>query len=193
MRMLITGSPGCGKTTFCRKIIDSARLNGARVGGVLAPAVRFDGIRIGADAIDLATARSAPITRLTCNDGERACHGSRWVIMRQGLDLARSALEHAVRQRFDLIVVDEFGPLELAGGGIRQEAVDAWNSGRDVLLVAWAAIADEAIRALGRAPDLRIVPEAPPIEREYAIDGLAAGAALARGHKRPALLALARA
>jgi nucleoside-triphosphatase THEP1 len=173
-------------------IIDSARLDGARVGGVLAPAVHFDGCRIGADAVDLATARSAPMTRLACDDSVRGCHGSRWVIMRQGLDLARGALEQAVRQRFDLIVVDEFGPLELAGGGIRQEAVDIWNSGRDVLLVARSAIADEAVRALGRAPDLRIVPEAPPVERD-AIDSLAAGAALVRVHDRPALLALSRA
>ena len=193
MRMLITGSPGCGKTTFCRKIVDSARLDGARVGGVLAPAVHFDGYHIGADAVDLATGRSAPATRLACDDAVRACHGSRWVIMRQGLDLARAALEQAIRQRFDLIVVDEFGPLELAGGGIRQEATDAWTSGRDVLLVARAAVADEAIRALGRPPDLRMVPEAPPIGRGYAIDGLTAGIALVRGHERPALVALARA
>jgi len=193
MRMLVTGSPGCGKTTLCQMIVDSARRDGARVGGVLAPAVHFDGCRIGADAVDLATGRSAPITRLGCDDSVSAWRGSRWVIVRQGLDLAREALERALRQRFDLIVVDEVGPLELAGGGIRQEAVDAWNSGRDVLLVVRSAIVDEAVSALGRAPDLRIVPEAPPVERERAIDSLAAGAALVRGHERPALLALARA
>lgn len=193
MRMLITGSPGCGKTTFCQKIIDSVRRDGARIGGVLSPAVYVNGNHIGADAVDLAGGKSAPMTRLAYGDDVRACCGSRWVIMRQGLDLARSALERAVRQRFQLIVVDEFGPLELAGGGIRQEAVDAWNSGRDVLLVAGAKIVDEVVRTLGRPPDLRIVPEAPPVEREYAIEGMAAAAALVCGHERPALLALARA
>ena len=115
------------------------------------------------------------------------------MIMRQGLDLARVALERAVRQRFELIVIDEFGSLELAGGGIRQEAIDAWNSGRDVLLVARAKIADEVVRVLGRPPDLRVVPEAPPVAREYAIDGVSAAAALVRGYERPALLALTRA
>lgn len=192
MRMLVTGSPGCGKTTFCQMIIDSARRDGARVGGVLAPAVRFDGCRIGADAVDLATARSAPITRLAGDEDVSAWPGCRWVIVREGLDLAREALERAVRQRFDVIVVDEFGPLELAGGGIRQEAVDAWNSGRDVVLVARSGIADEVISALGRAPDLRVVPEAPPVERGQVIDSLATGAALVRGHERRALLSLAR-
>ena len=189
--MLITGSSGCGKTTFCRKIIDSARREGARVGGVLAPAVHFDGIPVGADAVDLATGNSAPITRLASGESLRALGESRWIAMRPGLDLARAALERALRQRFDLIVVDEFGTLELAGGGIRQEAADAWNSGRDVLLVARASIADDVVRALGRSPDLRIVPEAPSIDRERAVRGPAF--ALAREYEKPALLALARA
>lgn len=193
MRMLVTGSPECGKTTFCRMIVDSARRDGARVGGVLARTVRFDGYRIGADAFDLATERSAPITRLACDKSPSAWRGSRWVIKREGLDVARCALENAVRQRFDLIVVDEFGPLELAGGGIRQEAMDAWDCGRDVLLVARSAIADEVVSVLGRAPDLRVVPEAPPIEQQDAVRSLATSAALARAQGRPALLALARA
>ena len=192
MRMLITGSQGCGKTTFCRKIVDSVRLDGASVGGVLAPAVHFDGIPIGADAVDLATGNSAPITRLACSDGARDDHNRR-VIMRQGLDLARTAIERAVRQRFDLIIIDEFGRLELAGGGVRQEAVDAWNSGRDVLLVARDWIADDVVRVLGRPPDLRVVPEAPPVAHARAFDCLLASAALARVYERPALLALARA
>lgn len=193
MRMLITGSPGCGKTTFCRKIIDSTRTDGARIGGVLAPAVYRDGDHIGADAVDLTTGKSAPIMRAAYSEDARAYCGSRWLIMRQGLDLARSALERAIRQRFDLIVVDEFGPLELAGGGIRQEALDAWDSGRDVLLVARSKIADEVVRTLGRPPDLRIVPEAPSVKREYALEGLTAAAAVARAYERPALHALARA
>ena len=191
MRMLVTGSQGCGKTTFCRLIIDSARGDGARVAGVLVPAVRVDGCRVGADAVDLATSRSAPMTRLGNQNGGGVWCGDRWAIMREGLDLSREALQRAIRQPFDLIVVDEFGPLELAGGGIREEAIDAWNSGRDVVLVARSSIADEAIRALGRPPDLRIVPEAPPVERASVIENLAAGAILIRTHARPALVAVA--
>jgi nucleoside-triphosphatase THEP1 len=189
MRMLVTGSPGCGKTSFCQRMVESARLEGARVGGVLAPAVYFDKQRIGANVVDLATQLTAPITRLTCDgDGH---HGSRWMIMREGLDVARSALEQAVRQTFDLIVVDEFGPLELAGGGIREEAVDAWNSGLDVLLVARTSVADEVIHALDRPPDLRIVPEASPVVRQRSLERVACGPAAQRA--RPVLLALTRA
>ncbi|HUS82250.1 MAG TPA: nucleoside-triphosphatase, partial [Dehalococcoidia bacterium] len=178
MRMLVTGSPGCGKTAFCQRVIDSARLDGSTVGGVLAPAVCFDGIPIGADAIDLATRESAPIARLASGDASFAGDANRPVIMRPGLDLARAALERAVRQRFELIVVDEFGPLELAGGGIRQEAVDAWNCGREVLLVVRAGIVDEVVRALGRPPDLRVVPEARPLERQHSADPVAFDATL---------------
>ena len=192
MRMLVTGSPGCGKTSFCQRMVESARLEGARVGGVLAPAVYFDKQRIGANVVDLATQLTAPITRLACDGNGDGHHGSRWMIMREGLDVARSALEQAVRQTFDLIVVDEFGPLELAGGGIREEAVDAWNSGRDVLLVARTSVADEVIHALDRPPDLRIVPEASPVVRERSLERVACGPAFAQ-RARPVLLALTRA
>jgi nucleoside-triphosphatase THEP1 len=193
MRILVTGSQGCGKTTFCQKVIESVRLEGGRIGGVLAPAVYFDRYHVGADAIDLASGRSAPITRPALeDDSPRAIDGSRWIMVRQGLDLARQALEWAIRHPCDLIVVDEFGPLELAGGGIREQAIDAWNSGRDVLLVVRSAIADEAISALGRPPDVRLVPEAAPVAN-VGRGMRACRPVFVHAHRQPALLALARA
>ncbi|MGA2286599.1 MAG: nucleoside-triphosphatase [Dehalococcoidia bacterium] len=192
MRILVTGESGCGKTNFCRRIADSARRSGLKVGGVLAPAVHRNGDRVGADAVDLATDESVPIARsIATAPWERDARHT--TIFREGLDLARAALERAVRQPFDLIVIDEFGPLELAGGGICQEAVEAWNSGRDVLLVAPSKIADEAVDALGRPPDVRIVPEAMPIEAVAVDDVSSPPSKLAYCCRRPALLALSRA
>ena len=133
-----------------------------------------------------------PIARLAARSGRRGLRRRRCSILREGLDLARAALERAVRQRYDLIVVDEFGPLELAGGGICQEAVDAWNSGRDVIVVTRSMIADDAVRALGKPPDVRVVPEGTPMEREPAVRSLVAASALISGQRQPALLALSR-
>ncbi len=172
---------------------DSARRSGLKVGGVLAPAVHQKGDRIGADAVDLATDESVPIAR-RIGPARRGRRARRTAILRPGLDLARAALERAVRQPFDLIVIDEFGPLELAGGGICQEAVEAWNSGRDVVLVARSKIADEAVDALGRPPDVRIVPEAAPMDSTTEMESLPSpGPELAYCCRRPALLEVARA
>lgn len=188
MRILVTGESGCGKTSFCRRMIDSARRDGLKVGGVLAPAVHYGGNRVGADAVDLATEESVPIARsIAPVPWDRRARNT--TIRREGLDLARAALERAVRQPFDLIVIDEFGPLELAGGGICQEAVEAWNSGRDVLLVARSQIAEEAVDALGRPPDVRIMPEAPSVEILSFGDSQPASSRLSYCCRRPALLA----
>jgi nucleoside-triphosphatase THEP1 len=192
MRILVTGESGCGKTNFCRRMADSARRSGLKVGGVLAPAVHRNGDRVGVDAVDLATQESVPIARAIAPvPWDRRPRNA--TLLREGLDLARAALERAVRQPFDLIVIDEFGPLELAGGGIREEAVEAWNSGRDVVLVAPSKIADEAVDALGRPPDVRIVPEAMPMRALPVDEGSSRGSELAYCCRRPALLALARA
>ena len=162
LRTLITGPEGCGKTAFCQRMTESARAEGATIGGVLSRSVYLEGMRVGADAIDLLTGRRALICRLTpLNASAPDTYYSGRLLLRQGLDFARAALEEALRQPTDLIVVDEFGPLELAGGGLRQETEDVWRSGRDVLLVVRESIAEEAMRALGQPPDLRMVPHIP--------------------------------
>ena len=149
--VILTGETGSGKTTWAGEIVGVLRARGVMVGGVLAPGLLTDTRRTGFDVTDLSTGRTVPL----CREGDAgASAGQRWgrfTFTREGLELGREAL--TVRGRSaDVIVVDEVGPLELAGGGWA-EALDALAGGfgGQVLVIARLAVVD-AVRARWGAP-----------------------------------------
>jgi nucleoside-triphosphatase THEP1 len=149
--VILTGETGSGKTTWAGEIVGVLRARGVMVGGVLATGLLTDTRRTGFDVTDLSTGRTVPL----CREGDAgASAGQRWgrfTFTREGLELGREAL--TVRGRSaDVIVVDEVGPLELAGGGWA-EALDALAGGfgGQVLVIARLAVVD-AVRARWGAP-----------------------------------------
>jgi len=52
--LLITGSPGVGKTTLLLRIVEALKAKGYSVGGMVSREVRSCGARVGFEIIDLA-------------------------------------------------------------------------------------------------------------------------------------------
>lgn len=119
---LIVGDRHAGKTSTCRTLATAGRTRGLTVGGVLAPAVHEGGPCVGYDVVDLATGATA---RLAALQGPGVEHGGRFHFLADGLRLGRAALARAIAAAPHLVIVDEVGPLELAGGG--------WAEALDVL------------------------------------------------------------
>src|SRR3990170_8149394 len=104
--ILLTGRPGCGKTTLIREVVRSLDVP---AGGFYTEEVRAAGRRLGFDLVTL--------------DGRRACLASvnsrsRLRVSRYGVELA--ALDglgtEAIRSGIagaSLIVIDEIGKMEL--------------------------------------------------------------------------------
>lgn len=111
---LLIGDRQAGKTTTCRRLAESVQTRGLTVGGIIAPAVFEQASCAGYDVVDLATGRS---TRLAVIEAGGAEHVGCFNFLAQGLTLGKTALEHAAQTPFDLVIVDEVGPLELSGGG----------------------------------------------------------------------------
>lgn len=111
---LMVGDPHTGKTSTCRRLAEQARARGLTVGGIVAPAVHQAGRCVGYEVVDLATGGSA---RLATVDGPGAERVGRFHFLAEGLALGRAALEQALERPPHLLIVDEVGPLELAGGG----------------------------------------------------------------------------
>ena len=86
--------------------------------------------------IDLLTGKEVAFARLSLyrsfKGGEKV--GS-YTISRDGIIFACDAIKRAVESRCDLVVVDEVGPLELAGKGLMPAVELALTSPGNVLIV----------------------------------------------------------
>lgn len=111
-RILLTGPPGCGKTTVILRTLE--RL-GCGAAGFFTEEVRAeggDGARRGFDVVTL-EGRRAPLARV-------GAPGPR--VGRYGVDVASfeavgvRALEEGLRRPGTLLVVDEFGKMEFLSG-----------------------------------------------------------------------------
>ncbi len=108
--ILWIGAKHSGKTTRAAKLVEHLRKEEFDVAGVLAPSLYVDRKLMGFDAIDLQNGRRAPLMRLQGEVGNRG-----YETIEGGLELGRAALDRAATESTDLIIVDEFGPLELKG------------------------------------------------------------------------------
>lgn len=120
MLILWAGPKHSGKTTSAAGLAQVAGERGFAVTGLLAYSVYRDGQLFGFDACDLRTgARASLAVRGTPGGQIGPFH-----FLEEGVTLGRAALGRAATDGADLVIVDEFGPLELASQGWRG-AVDA--------------------------------------------------------------------
>lgn len=124
--ILWVGEKHCGKTTSAAKLAQRASNEGFKVGGLLAPCVYFDDEFVGFDALDLQSKNQMPLAR--SKDGK----AGPFDFITDGLKLGNAALSSEDTKSADLIIVDEFGKLELKG--------DGWRKNIDSLLVSSDAI-----------------------------------------------------
>jgi nucleoside-triphosphatase THEP1 len=148
---MLVGETGSGKTTRAKEVIERLQAQGLRVGGILAPGLLESGRRTGFDLVNLATGESAPLARE--NTGGAAPHAqwSRFSFSEQGLALGRRALGPDSLGA-DVVLVDEVGPFELAGGGWAPALDDlARDETRPLIMVVRSSIVDAVRRRWGSA------------------------------------------
>jgi nucleoside-triphosphatase THEP1 len=118
--VLWVGPKHSGKSTGARGLADRAAAAGMAVAGLLAVAVRRGGCLMRFDVVDLATGRRRPLAHRA--EPHEADVG-RFRFDPGALAFGNDALASALARSAALVVVDEFGPLELRGEGWRP-AVD---------------------------------------------------------------------
>lgn len=131
MLFLWTGPKHSGKTTSAAKLACTAKQHDFRVAGLLAPSVYRDGHLAGFDALDLRSEIRIPLAVRRDGPGDV---GS-FHFLEEGLRLGSHALDAAATEGANLVMVDEFGPLELAQRGWRAAVDSLVYAGKTPLVI----------------------------------------------------------
>ncbi len=135
MNLIVTGEIQSGKTTWCTKYSHWLLEQKFTVGGVLCPEVRNNDVKIGYDMVDVQTGRSVMFGRFASEanfDGEPV---GNYLISYEGLEFANRAIQKALENKCDMVLIDEVGHLELDGKGIIESATMACQKAPSTLIV----------------------------------------------------------
>jgi nucleoside-triphosphatase len=125
-KVLLTGRPGCGKTTLVRRMVKELA---QPAGGFYTEEIRERGLRLGFKIVTL-DGKEDVFAHVNFKTQER--------LGKYGLDLSPletigiEAVRKAVRAR-ELTVIDEIGPMEIRSAIFREVVNEALNSGAPLL------------------------------------------------------------
>ena len=128
--LLVTGSPGVGKTTVLLKVVEALKSRGYGVGGMISREVRSMGKRIGFEILDLTNGRTGWLASISYHGGPQV--GRYRVNLSDLNDVGVRAVVEA-DQSLDAVIVDEIGPMELLSSRFR-EAVTKVAEGRKLVI-----------------------------------------------------------
>jgi nucleoside-triphosphatase len=148
-KILLTGRPGCGKTTLVQRIVNDLALP---AGGFYTKEIRERGVRVGFKLITL-DGKEGIFANINFKTSER--------VGKYGLDLAKletvgvAAVREAVRTR-KLVVIDEIGPMELRSAIFRDVISEAFETTVSILATITAR-PFPFTNAIKKRPDVRVV------------------------------------
>ena len=113
---IISAGRGIGKTTFLRRYLSHLATRGRAAGGVISPAV-FDGDRrIGYDMIDIRSGTQRELARIAVPGSARPDVGP-YSFDKDAVAAGNASIISALRDKLDIVAIDEVGPLEFRGAG----------------------------------------------------------------------------
>lgn len=126
-RVAITGSPGAGKTTVCRQVLD---LLDCTTGGMLCSDIIEGSRRVGFELLDLKTGKKGVLAHIR---GHGPGVGKYHVNMHDLDEIGVRSIENAMDA--ELIVIDEIAPMELKSQRFIRAVEQALASDKDMLVV----------------------------------------------------------
>lgn len=135
--IFLVGNPGVGKTTILLKTVESLKVKGYSVGGMISREIRSREARIGFEIVDLSNGKRGWLAHV--NQPTDPQVGRYRVNLRDLNDVGATAIEEASKS-FDIITIDEIGPMELFSENFRNAVETAIRSNKLVIgVVHWKA------------------------------------------------------
>lgn len=184
MFAVLTGPVHVGKTTVCRAVADLAKQRGYCVRGILTPPILDkSGIRLGIEALDLATGERRVLARVWYPDdrargsveharsGEHAGpHVGPYYFDPEALQWGQDVVARAIGMGCDLLIIDEIGRLELEQDTGFHQVLDLLRTSviPRCLLVVRATLLDAFRR---RIPELEFLIFEVTVDNRYKLPG----------------------
>jgi nucleoside-triphosphatase len=123
--LLLTGSPGVGKTTVLVRVVDGLKSKGHSVGGMISREVRSGGSRVG---FEIKSLTGNELGWLAHVDGKHGPQVGKYSVNLSDLNrVGVVAIVEAV-ERCQAVAIDEVGPMELFSGDFRRAVETAIRS-----------------------------------------------------------------
>lgn len=151
-KILITGPPGCGKTTLCTGVIDSIK-RVYDVGGILSTEIREGRSRKGFKIIDVLTEEEGILAHVNQKTGPRI--GKYRVNLHDLNEVGVGAISNAVEE-CDVVVIDEIGPMELKSDRFIEVVNDAFESEKCIIATIHFASKHPAVEDIKKREDAAI-------------------------------------
>lgn len=140
--LLITGAPGSGKTTVLSNTVEALKGHGVSVGGMISREARDGCARLGFEVIDLTSGKHGWLAHVDQKTGPQV--GKYRVNLSDLERIGVKAVAEAT-QKYDVVVIDEVGPMELFSAKFKQVVRAALESSKVVLAVVHAKAKDPLI------------------------------------------------
>lgn len=148
--ILITGSPGVGKTTLLRKIEHFLRKNRVQVGGLFSPEIKIEGKREGFALVDILTGEKG----ILASKNASGPMVGRYAVNINDIDkIGVRAIEQALKSS-EYILIDEIGPMEIKSQKFIKTVQKALSSSRIVIAVIHKRSKDQFIQKIKNREDV---------------------------------------
>ncbi len=148
--MLLTGAPGVGKTTVVAKVAEALKAEGVSVGGMISRETRDGCARMGFEVIDLTSDKHGWLAHVDQKTGPQV---GKYRVNLADLDRIGAKAIIEATKKFDVIAIDEIGPMELYSAKFKQAVEEAFDSRKLVLAVVHAKATNQLITAAKRRAD----------------------------------------
>lgn len=130
--ILVTGPPGCGKTTLVRRVVEALRAEGYEPAGFVTEERRdASGERVGFDVVTLDGRRARLATLSHALPG--APRVGRYAVDLESFEAVAVPTLTAAIESERLVVIDEIGKMELLSTAFQRAVIEAFRRSRCVL------------------------------------------------------------